>query len=287
MSSHPQCRTTGRFACPATELEVALAIVPACPPAAHAGPVRRVRRHGGPAPGVRGRGGPGAAAARGRPGPAAAAAHQRAGPGRAPGAASRASWWPSTCGGLGADRATAPCAGRCTPGRKSARSAPPTPTGRRTRFTFTPERWGRRQIGTVDVVLRDRWRLAEGHATVTLPTARLLPRPGAAADPGRAQAAAEPARRASGPDLRRGHRVLRRARVRARRPAAQHQLAGQHPARAAAGEHLRRRALAGRGAARRRHLGRGRARSLRRSTSRCAARRPRPAPTWTPGTGWA
>ena len=40
--------------------------------------------------------------------------------------------------------------------------------GPQARFTFTPERWGRRQIGTLDVVLRDRWRLAEGHATMTL-----------------------------------------------------------------------------------------------------------------------
>ena len=49
--------------------------------------------------------------------------------------------------------------------------------GPRARFTFTPERWGRRQIGTLDVVLRDRWRLAEGHATMTLPRLDCYPAP--------------------------------------------------------------------------------------------------------------
>jgi uncharacterized protein (DUF58 family) len=49
--------------------------------------------------------------------------------------------------------------------------------GPRARFTFTPERWGRRQIGTMDVVLRDRWRLAEGHASVVLPKLDCYPAP--------------------------------------------------------------------------------------------------------------
>jgi len=49
--------------------------------------------------------------------------------------------------------------------------------GPQARFTFTPERWGRRQIGTMDVVLRDRWRLAEGHLTVTLPKLDCYPAP--------------------------------------------------------------------------------------------------------------
>jgi len=49
--------------------------------------------------------------------------------------------------------------------------------GAQARFTFTPERWGRRQIGTMDVVLRDRWRLAEGHLTVTLPKLDCYPAP--------------------------------------------------------------------------------------------------------------
>jgi uncharacterized protein (DUF58 family) len=45
------------------------------------------------------------------------------------------------------------------------------------RFIFSPQRWGRRHIGTVDVVLRDRWRLAEGHLTVSLPTLNCYPAP--------------------------------------------------------------------------------------------------------------
>jgi uncharacterized protein (DUF58 family) len=49
--------------------------------------------------------------------------------------------------------------------------------GPQARFTFTPERWGRRQIGTMDVVLRDRWRLAEGHLTVILPKLDCYPAP--------------------------------------------------------------------------------------------------------------
>ena len=49
--------------------------------------------------------------------------------------------------------------------------------GAQARFTFTPERWGRRPIGTMDVVLRDRWRLAEGHLTVTLPKLDCYPAP--------------------------------------------------------------------------------------------------------------
>jgi len=49
--------------------------------------------------------------------------------------------------------------------------------GAQVRFTFTPERWGRRQIGTMDVVLRDRWRLAEGHLTVILPDLDCYPAP--------------------------------------------------------------------------------------------------------------
>jgi uncharacterized protein (DUF58 family) len=49
--------------------------------------------------------------------------------------------------------------------------------GPQARFTFSPQRWGRRQIGTVDLVLRDRWRLAEGHLTVNLPTLDCYPAP--------------------------------------------------------------------------------------------------------------
>jgi uncharacterized protein (DUF58 family) len=49
--------------------------------------------------------------------------------------------------------------------------------GPQARLTFSPQRWGRRQIGTVDVVLRDRWRLADGHLTVNLPTLDCYPAP--------------------------------------------------------------------------------------------------------------
>jgi uncharacterized protein (DUF58 family) len=49
--------------------------------------------------------------------------------------------------------------------------------GRTARFTVTPQHWGRRQLGTLDVVLRDRWRLTEGHATVTLPRVDCYPEP--------------------------------------------------------------------------------------------------------------
>jgi uncharacterized protein (DUF58 family) len=49
--------------------------------------------------------------------------------------------------------------------------------GQQVRFTFSPRRWGRRQIGTLDVVLRDRWRLAEGHLTVDLPALDCYPAP--------------------------------------------------------------------------------------------------------------
>jgi uncharacterized protein (DUF58 family) len=52
-----------------------------------------------------------------------------------------------------------------------------TADGPHARFTITPERWGRRPIGTMDVVLRDRWRLAEGHLTVTLPRLDCYPAP--------------------------------------------------------------------------------------------------------------
>ncbi len=64
------------------------------------------------------------------------------------------------------------------PGREIAPVGAVTADGLVVRFTFTPERWGRRQIGTLDVVLRDRWRLAEGHATMTLPKLDCYPAPG-------------------------------------------------------------------------------------------------------------
>jgi uncharacterized protein (DUF58 family) len=46
------------------------------------------------------------------------------------------------------------------------------------RFAFTVPRWGKRQAGTAELMLHDRWRLAEGRATVTLPSLDAFPRPG-------------------------------------------------------------------------------------------------------------
>jgi uncharacterized protein (DUF58 family) len=63
------------------------------------------------------------------------------------------------------------------PGQEIAPVGATAADGARARFTFTPERWGRRKIGTLDVVLRDRWRLAEGHATVVLPRLDCYPAP--------------------------------------------------------------------------------------------------------------
>jgi uncharacterized protein (DUF58 family) len=64
------------------------------------------------------------------------------------------------------------------PGQEIAPVGSAAADGPLARFTFTPERWGRRQIGTLDVVLRDRWRLTEGHATMTLPQLDCYPAPG-------------------------------------------------------------------------------------------------------------
>jgi len=63
------------------------------------------------------------------------------------------------------------------PGLAIAPAGPTAAGGPQARFTFIPERWGRRQLGTLDVVLRDRWRLAEGHATLTLPRIDCYPAP--------------------------------------------------------------------------------------------------------------
>jgi len=46
------------------------------------------------------------------------------------------------------------------------------------RFAFTVPRWGKRQAGTAELILHDRWRLAEGRAVVALPSLDVFPRPG-------------------------------------------------------------------------------------------------------------
>ena len=63
------------------------------------------------------------------------------------------------------------------PGREIEPVGTTAADGPRARLTVSPQRWGRRQIGTVDVMLRDRWRLAEGHLTVNLPTLDCYPAP--------------------------------------------------------------------------------------------------------------
>jgi uncharacterized protein (DUF58 family) len=51
--------------------------------------------------------------------------------------------------------------------------------GMAARFTFTVPRWGRRPIGSVEAVLHDRWRLAEGRFTLPLPDIDVYPHPAA------------------------------------------------------------------------------------------------------------
>ncbi len=45
------------------------------------------------------------------------------------------------------------------------------------RFTFEVPRWGKRGVGTVTLVLHDRWRLTEGRVTFTLPSVDCYPSP--------------------------------------------------------------------------------------------------------------
>src|SRR5439155_452005 len=66
---------------------------------------------------------------------------------------------------------------RLHPGPEIAPVGATAADGRQARFVVTPERWGRRQIGKLEVTLRDRWRLAEGHATMMLPRLDCYPAP--------------------------------------------------------------------------------------------------------------
>ncbi|HZR54753.1 MAG TPA: DUF58 domain-containing protein [Streptosporangiaceae bacterium] len=63
------------------------------------------------------------------------------------------------------------------PGRGVDPVGSPTADGAATTLAVTPERWGRRELGSLEVVLRDRWRLTEGHAWVNLPRLDCYPRP--------------------------------------------------------------------------------------------------------------
>lgn len=49
--------------------------------------------------------------------------------------------------------------------------------GAQAQLMVTPERWGRRHLGTLDLVLRDRWRLTEGHARINLARLDCYPHP--------------------------------------------------------------------------------------------------------------
>ena len=49
--------------------------------------------------------------------------------------------------------------------------------GHQVTLPFQVSRWGRRRVGTVEIVLRDQWRLAEGRAQVGLPSLECYPRP--------------------------------------------------------------------------------------------------------------
>jgi uncharacterized protein (DUF58 family) len=49
--------------------------------------------------------------------------------------------------------------------------------GQAARFTFTVPRWGKREIGTIDGVLHDRWRLAEGRFSVPAGAIDCYPHP--------------------------------------------------------------------------------------------------------------
>ena len=59
---------------------------------------------------------------------------------------------------------------RARPGHGAARTSS---------LPFRVDRWGRRSLGVLEITLRDRWRLTEGHATVELPTVDCYPRPAA------------------------------------------------------------------------------------------------------------
>jgi uncharacterized protein (DUF58 family) len=49
--------------------------------------------------------------------------------------------------------------------------------GAAARFTFTVPRWGRRRVGSVALVVHDRWRLAEGRVSFALPSVDCYPHP--------------------------------------------------------------------------------------------------------------
>jgi uncharacterized protein (DUF58 family) len=62
-------------------------------------------------------------------------------------------------------------------GRGIETGSPASVTGDTARFTFTAPRWGKRPLGTVEAVLHDRWRMAEGRFTLSLPSVDVYPDP--------------------------------------------------------------------------------------------------------------
>jgi uncharacterized protein (DUF58 family) len=68
-------------------------------------------------------------------------------------------------------------ASEITAGPGAVIPARPDGAGRSIRLQFRPERWGRRRIGAVEVMLRDYARLAEGEVRVELPQAECAPLP--------------------------------------------------------------------------------------------------------------
>jgi uncharacterized protein (DUF58 family) len=63
------------------------------------------------------------------------------------------------------------------PGEAVEPEAGVTAEGTPATLVVIPKRWGRRSPGTVDLIVRDRWRLAEGHASVRLNDIDCYPHP--------------------------------------------------------------------------------------------------------------
>ena len=65
------------------------------------------------------------------------------------------------------------------PLRAGAGQRPGYAAGHRVTLPYLASRWGRRRVGTAEIVLRDRWRLSEGRAQIGLPSLECYPRPAA------------------------------------------------------------------------------------------------------------
>jgi uncharacterized protein (DUF58 family) len=67
--------------------------------------------------------------------------------------------------------------GARTGGARSGTARPGDGTAGPPGLPFEATRWGRRRVGVLEIVLRDRWRLSEGRATVPLPRVDVHPQP--------------------------------------------------------------------------------------------------------------